>query len=50
MGKLTRKGKRTVKVGNHPHRNMISKSVIMRGGEYKCRIFGMHLKLKRSAT
>ena len=25
---------------------MISKPVIMRGGEYKCRIFEMHLKLR----
>ena len=28
MGKLTGKGKHTVKVGNHPHTNMISKPVI----------------------
>ena len=46
MGKLTSKGKHTVKVGNHPHTNLISKLVIMRGGEYKCRIFEMHLKLR----
>ena len=25
---------------------MISKPVIVRGGEYKCRIFEMHLKLR----
>ena len=25
---------------------MISKEVIMRGGEYKCRVFKMHLKLR----
>ena len=26
MGNLTRKGKHRVKVGNHPHTNMMSKS------------------------
>ena len=46
MEKLTSKGKHTVKVGNHPHTNMISKSAIMRKGEYKYRILEMHLKLK----
>ena len=46
MGKLTGKGKHTVKVGNHPHTNMISKPAIMRRGEYKCKILEMHLKLK----
>ena len=34
MGKLTSKGKHTVKVGNHPHTRR----------EYKCRIQEMHLK------
>ena len=29
MGKLTGKGKHTVKAGNHPHTNMISKSSTM---------------------
>ena len=46
MGKLTSKGKHTVKVGNHPHRNMISKPAVVRRGEHKCRILEMHLKLK----
>ena len=46
MGKLTGKSKHTVKVGNHPHTNMISKPVIMRGRDYKCRIFEIHLKLR----
>ena len=46
MGKLTSKGKYTINVGNHPHTNMISKPVIGRGGEYKCRILEMHLKLR----
>ena len=45
MGKLTDKGKHIEKVGNHPHTNMISKLVIMREEEYKCKIFEMHLKL-----
>ena len=45
MGKLTRKGKHMVKVGNHPRTNIISKPVIVRGGGYKCRILEMHLKL-----
>ena len=30
MGNLTGKGKHTVKVGNNPHTNMISKPAIMR--------------------
>ena len=46
MGKLTSKGKHTVKVGNHPHTHMISKLAIMRRGQYKCRILEMHLKLR----
>ena len=46
MGKLTGKGKHTVNVGNHPHTNIISKPAIIRGGEYKCRIFDIHLKLR----
>ena len=44
MGKLISKGKHIVKVGNHPHKNMISKPIIMRGVEYKCRILEMYLK------
>ena len=32
--------------GNHPHTNMISKPVFVTGGEYKSRIFEMHLKLR----
>ena len=46
MEKLTGKGKHTIKVGNHPHTNVISKPVIKIGGEDKCRIFEMHLKLR----
>ena len=33
MAKLPGKGKHTVKGGNHPHTNMISKPVSVRGGE-----------------
>ena len=46
MGKLTGKGKHTIKVGNHPHTNMISKLAIVRRGEYKCRI----LEIKKPET
>ena len=35
MEKLTSKGKHTIKVGNHPHTNMISKPAVMRRGDYK---------------
>ena len=35
MGKLTSKAKQSIKVGNHPYINIISKSAIMRRGEYK---------------
>ena len=46
MGKVIVKGKYTVNVGNHPYIGTISKSVIMRGRAYKCRIFEMHQKLR----
>ena len=46
MGKLTGKGKHKVKVGNYPHTNMISKPATVRRGEYKCRKWEMHLKLR----
>ena len=48
MGKPTAKSKKTVKVGNHPHTNMISKPEIVRRKEYKCRIQEVHLN-KRQA-
>ena len=45
--KLTNgKGKHRIKVGNHPHTNMISKPAIVRRGQYKFRILEMHLKLR----
>ena len=31
---------------NHPHTNIISKPIIVTGGEYKCEVFEMHLKLR----
>ena len=46
MGKLSGIGKHTVKLGNHPHKNIISKPAIVRRGEHICRIFEMHLKLR----
>ena len=45
MGKLTGKGKNTVKVKDHSDRSMVSTPVTVRG-EYKYRIFERHLKLK----
>lgn len=48
MDKLTNKGKHIEKVGSHPHKNILSKPVIMKGWEYKCRIFEIHLKLEIS--
>ena len=50
MGKLINKSKYTIKVRNHPQTSMISKRAIVRRGNYKCRILGMHLKIKRPAT
>ena len=46
MGKLTGKGKHTLKVGNHPLTNMITKPAMVRRGEYKCRMLKMHSKLR----
>ena len=44
MGKLTIKGKHTVKVGNHPCINMISKPATLR--RVQCRKWELHLKLR----
>ena len=44
MGKLTSKGKHTVKVGNHLNTNRISKPATVRKGVYRCRILEMYLK------
>ena len=46
MGKLISKGKHSVKVGNHPHKNRISNPAFVRRGEYTCRISEMHQKLR----
>ena len=48
MEKLTSKYK--VKVGNHLHTNMLSKSVTMRRREQECRIIGNKFEIKRPAT
>ena len=42
MGKFTGKGKHIAKMVNHLYTCMISNPVIVRGGEYKCRIFETH--------
>ena len=46
MEKLTGKDKYTVKAGNHPHRNIISKPEIVRRAQMQDNAFG----IKRSAT
>ena len=46
MTRLTSKDIDIVKVGNHPHTNMLPKPEITRRGGYKCRILEMHLKLR----
>ena len=46
MGMLIGKGKHTMMAGSHPHKNMILEPIIMRGGEYKCRILEIHMKLR----
>ena len=35
MGKVTGKGKHIVKVGNYPHKTVVSKQAIMRRGAHK---------------
>ena len=45
-GKAYQKGRYKVKVGKHLNTNMLSKPVIVRRGEHKCRLLEMHLKLK----
>ena len=46
MGKLTSKGKHTVKARNDPYTNTVSKTATMSRGEYKCRKWELHLKLR----
>ena len=48
MGKLTHKGKHTIKVGSHPHTNMISKPATMR--RVQTQEMGIAFEIKRSAT
>ena len=50
MGKLTKKGKHKVKVGNHSDTNMIPKPATVRREEYKCQEMGNAFEVKRSAT
>ena len=47
MGKLTAKSEKTVKVGNHPHTNMISKSTTVR--RVQMQNIGNAFKMKRPA-
>ena len=46
MQNLIGKGKRTIKVGNRSHTNMVSKPALVRRGKYKYGILEMHLKLR----
>ena len=46
MTRLSGKGIHIVKVGSHPHTNMLPKSEIVRRRGYKCRILEMHLHLR----
>ena len=52
MGKSTGKGKHIAKTGNHLYTCMISNPVVVRGGQYKCKIsethFNTHKKIKES--
>ena len=48
MGKLTSKGKHTIKLGNHPHTNMISNPAIMR--RIQMQDIGNAFEIKRPAT
>ena len=46
MENLTGKGKHAIKVRNNPHTSILSKPMIVRGGENKYRLFETHLKLR----
>ena len=46
MIRLTSKDIHIVKLGNHPHGNMLPKPEIMRTGGYKCRILKTYLQLR----
>ena len=46
MTRLTSKCIYEVKIGNHPSKNMLPKSEIVRRGRYKCRTLDMHLHLR----
>ena len=46
MTRLTSKSIYIVKVGNHPHTNMLPKAEIMRKEGFKCRTLAMHSQLR----
>ena len=46
MTRLTGKGIHILRVGNHPHTNMLPKPEIMRRVGYKRRTLEMHLQLR----
>ena len=46
LRRLTSKGKHIVKVGNHPHTNMLPKPEILRREGYDCKILEVHLQLR----
>ena len=46
MRSLINKAKYTVKIGNHPHTNMISRSSVVRRGGYKLRVLEMLLQFR----
>ena len=46
MTRLTSKGIQRLKVGSHPHTNMLPKAEIVRRGGYQCGILEMHLQLR----
>ena len=50
MTRLIGKGKHIVKVGNHPHTNMVSKPSIMRRGRVQMKDTGNAFAIKRPAT
>ena len=46
MTRIASKGIYTVKTGNHPCKNMLPKSEMVRKGGYKCRTLEVHLQLR----
>lgn len=50
MENVTRKGKHTVKIGNHPHTNMVSKPSTMRRRRVQMQNIKNTFETKRPAT